>query len=44
MVFTDDEYKKIDSYIQTNKQMLFQSDWKSINNEKILHFCLLKRR
>lgn len=34
MAFTEDEYKKIDDYIQRNKQIQSQSEWVVINNER----------
>lgn len=34
MSFTDDEYKKIDAYIEKDKKIQSQTDWVEINNEK----------
>ena len=34
MAFTEDEYKKIDDYIQKEKQISLQSEWVVINNSR----------
>ena len=36
MSFTDDEYKKIDAYIEKNKEIKSQTEWVVINNERRL--------